>query len=150
MSLHTIVYSSREVRPMSDADKQQLLEKAREFNRAHGITGMLLYFDMVFFQVLEGPRVALEQLYERICKDVRHQDVTTHVSEAVDERLFPEWSMAYRAADGRSVRSAKALTDLFGADSAFANAEPVWGQQKKLMTLIGTVAKSMDKETVVH
>lgn len=142
MTLHTIIYSSREKTALSDEQKQELLEGARQHNSENGITGMLLYFDMVFFQVLEGPEDSLRALYAKIQNDPRHQDVTAHVDEAVSERLFPSWSMAYRKADGETVRSSDKIESLLAMGDTPPSAA-LHGQKAQLASLIGTVANSM-------
>ncbi len=72
----------------------QILEKARVNNRRRNVTGALLYNAGYFAQVLEGPKTAIEQVFERIQQDPRHGEVTIIDCSAIDLRDFPEWSMA--------------------------------------------------------
>jgi len=139
MSLHTIIYSSRENSSFSDSEKSELLDSARDFNSSKDISGMLLYFDRVFFQVLEGPRDQIHQLYDKIQKDSRHQSVTTHVDEPLEQRLFSEWSMAFKSTDGSSVKNQEIMSDIIEFDKG-CSAE---GQKQRLTSLIGTVARSL-------
>jgi hypothetical protein len=55
MSLYHLIYESQVTRPFSKPELVNLLQQARQFNEANGITGLLLYTpDGRFLQVLEG------------------------------------------------------------------------------------------------
>ncbi|HEX5803864.1 MAG TPA: BLUF domain-containing protein [Azospira sp.] len=95
----SIVYVSAATHPMSDAELEALLHKAREHNACHGISGLLLYGDGNFMQLLEGPPDEVAALYGRIQRDPRHHMVTTVLEEPDLPREFADWSMAYRRVD---------------------------------------------------
>ena len=65
-------------------------------NQQNGITGMLLYSNGNFLQVLEGERDAVDKTYARICEDARHTNAILIAEDAVTERHFAQWSMGYR------------------------------------------------------
>jgi hypothetical protein len=73
-----------------------ILESAVRRNSADGITGMLLYSDGNFLQVLEGTQENVRATYERICRDPRHRNITLLTEEEVPGRQFPHWSMGLR------------------------------------------------------
>ena len=80
-------------------DEDQLCEFSSSFSRnneEHGITGLLLYKDGSFMQVIEGEKLDIEQLYFNIEKDARHSGVVQLIKESIAQRQFPEWSMAVR------------------------------------------------------
>lgn len=80
-------------------DEGQLCELSSSFSRnneEHGITGLLLYKDGSFMQVIEGEKLNIEQLYFSIEKDTRHSGVVQLIKESIAQRQFPEWSMAVR------------------------------------------------------
>lgn len=143
MALHTIMYSSREVRLLTADQKRELLEAAREFNASHGITGMLLYFDRVFFQVIEGEESVIKALYESIKADPRHQNVGTVVDEPAMERLFPEWSMAYRALDGSVVSSSQQLEQMLAPDIPDDGSADRKGQRTRFLALVSAAANTL-------
>lgn len=97
--LLTIVYVSAATRLLDDAELEGLLRGAREHNARQGITGILLYGDGNFMQLLEGPAEAVDALYASIRRDPRHHMVTTVLEERGRAREFAEWSMAYRRID---------------------------------------------------
>ena len=85
------------------AEIDQILASARRHNRAAGVTGALLFSDGCFAQVLEGPRDAVEAIFETIQCDPRHADVTVLHLHPVEQRSFAAWSMAFAGIDGVSV-----------------------------------------------
>jgi hypothetical protein len=91
-----IIYMSSAVVPFSPAELQSLLEVSRRNNTALGVTGILLYKDGNFLQVIEGEKTVLDQLYAKIALDPRHGGVMTFFREEIPEREFPGWSMAFR------------------------------------------------------
>jgi hypothetical protein len=77
----------------------ELLERSRRNNAARGVTGMLLYHDGSFLQVLEGTPVAVESLYARIGQDPRHTDKILLFRHEDVERTFGEWTMGFHIVD---------------------------------------------------
>lgn len=73
----------------------RILMTSRKNNGKSQIVGGLYYGDGFFFQYLEGEQEAVSQLYDRIARDDRHQNVTTLVEEPLKERTFKNWSMKY-------------------------------------------------------
>ena len=88
-------YVSRFSRPLSKRDIEQIHSSAVRYNSQRGITGMLVCLGDTFFQVLEGKRATIDELYyKRIVPDNRHSDVICLKSESgVSQRMFPEWDM---------------------------------------------------------
>lgn len=73
-------------------------------NVGDGITGVLLYLDGLFVQILEGTQDRVEATFERICRDMRHTDLQLIDMISVSERMFDDWAMASLGMDphGRS------------------------------------------------
>ena len=95
--MHHLIYLSQATVPFNVPQLEQLLARARRFNTAYALTGVLLYGNDQFFQVLEGDAATVQALYTRIRQDPRHRNVTTYADKAIAERAFPDWQMAYRA-----------------------------------------------------
>lgn len=70
-----LVYTSYSTAPFSEEELIQLLNQSRVSNKKLDITGMLVYLDNKFIQVLEGERTAVVKLYEKIAGDPRHKKV---------------------------------------------------------------------------
>ena len=59
------VYVSSATRHLSEDENIGILRSAREHNEKSGVTGMLLYRDGNFMQVLEGPAGVVDSLFFR-------------------------------------------------------------------------------------
>ncbi len=61
-------------------------------NEAADVTGLLLHLhdarEAYFVQHIEGPRRAVEQAYERICRDELHVKATVLHQGACEQRVF--------------------------------------------------------------
>lgn len=94
--MQQLLYTSRALKPFNDLELEKLLEIARFNNSQKSITGMLLYCNSNFIQLLEGPEEDLAILFNIICKDERHVDVNKIMECNIDKPHFPEWSMGYK------------------------------------------------------
>lgn len=91
--LSRLLYASRPVQAPTEDDLAQLMGQARQRNEAHGVTGVLVYGDGVYLQVLEGGRGALSALYARLQRDERHRDLQLLGAGDIDQRRFGHWSL---------------------------------------------------------
>jgi hypothetical protein len=130
-SLVHAIYRSSAVEPMSNAELLELLGRARVVNTEMGLTGVLLHADGSFFQVLEGEPDAVDELYPRIARDRRHQNVVMIVREAIAQRAFGEWSMGFESVTRAEVAGIVGVNDFFQAGSCFENLTP--GRARKLL-----------------
>lgn len=92
---HELVYVSEATREMSIADLTSLLEQSREKNARLGITGILVYHDKKFMQLLEGNRTDIFSLYETIYLDERNRQNHLLWDAPIANRSFADWSMAF-------------------------------------------------------
>ena len=90
-----IIYASAAVVPFSDLELEQLLLRARANNTRLGVTGMLLYHDGSFLQVIEGDAPVLMTLFERIGRDKRHASVATLLERQIEAPHFGDWAMVF-------------------------------------------------------
>lgn len=93
--LHQLLYVSSATENFDDNDLVIILEKARKNNEALNITGMLLYHEGSFIQVLTGPKNAVEKLYSKIEKDDRHNQSRILLKHDVNNRQFENWTMGF-------------------------------------------------------
>jgi hypothetical protein len=94
--IHYLVYVSAATALLSKPALLELLTRARENNHRLGITGLLLYKDGDFIQLLEGPQAQVKALYEIIEADPRHTGAMVMLEGDRNERLFDDWSMGFR------------------------------------------------------
>jgi len=102
MVLYYILYISAGTNWFNEAELKDILKASHRNNTRDGITGLLLYGDGNFIQLLEGERVIVQRSFERISADTRHESVTIIDSGELSERNFPKWSMGFKAIDSFS------------------------------------------------
>ncbi len=90
-----LVYVSVAAENVSRDDLLEILSWSRTKNAEAGITGMLLYKEGNFMQVLEGEESAVRDLYTRIRQDPRHLGIVTLVEGERERRCFGDWSMGF-------------------------------------------------------
>ncbi len=92
-------YMSESLHPFSESELEKMLIRARRHNEAAGVTGILVYNKGVFLQLLEGEESAVHEIYKRICRDRRHHEIHCFFENYSKERMFADWSMAYKNID---------------------------------------------------
>jgi hypothetical protein len=90
-----LMYASRALPGLDQEELNAILRQSRTWNPKFGITGVLCLCQTgsLFIQVLEGGRVQVNQLYNKIVRDPRHGDVTLLSFEEIAERRFAGWAM---------------------------------------------------------
>lgn len=66
---------------------------ARRYNQHHGITGSLCYGNGHFLQCIEGKKVQVFDLKQRIFADSRHKNVEVLLLQVIEKRSFDDWRM---------------------------------------------------------
>lgn len=99
MLQYQIVYYSTATRDFTEDELVDLLVVANRYNKVKNITGCLVYANKKFVQLLEGERTEVLALFDKIKKDPRHSNVIVKVEMSVNEKLFPEWFMAFKFLD---------------------------------------------------
>jgi hypothetical protein len=89
----------------------ELLKVARANNARLGITGMLLYADGNFVQLIEGPDNAVDALYARISRDPRHTSLLKALDRPITERHYADWTMGFDRIGEAELKQVEGLTD---------------------------------------
>jgi hypothetical protein len=97
--MHRIIYLSSGIKIFSDEEINDLLKVSRNNNEKNGITGLLLYSDGNFMQILEGEKEAVESTYNKILNDKRHRNIILISKEPIKKRNFKEWKMGFSIVD---------------------------------------------------
>lgn len=92
---YRLIYASSARRRLAAPELEDILDVARRNNAREDISGMLLYRDGNFIQLLEGAEDAVLKLFETIKADARHGGIVVLDQRAVDARAVAEWSMGY-------------------------------------------------------
>lgn len=93
--IYQLVYVSTAAYPLSDRELNSLVADAVRKNKTLGITGMLLYREPYFLQLLEGDEEYVEKLFETIKADTRHDNLFVLTRGKVAAREFEHWAMAH-------------------------------------------------------
>lgn len=131
-SLIHCIYSSTAAGTFKEYEIPGLLEQIRKENGARDVTGMLLYIEGGFFQVLEGEPAVIDALIRRIQTDPRHARITIIIREPILERDFSEWTMGFEAIGLSEAGELLGENDFFESASCVAGLNA--GRAKKLLS----------------
>ena len=134
---HRLVYRSRLIPAESPAAMRAMIEAilaaSRRNNARVGVTGALMFSAGGFAQVLEGPRAAVEHVFERIQQDPRHDDVAVLSFGPVGGRAFDQWSMAYVGMVEVHADRYASLAAATGYDPSRMTGDAVFGMLEQLV-----------------
>ena len=116
-ALFHLGYVSTETQPHSMEQLVALLQEAREVNGSRDITGLLLYREGSFFQILEGPEQAVRQIFGRIEADPRHEQVRVLFTPETQNREFADWQLGFLNLDGVDVSALSGYSDFLNRDA---------------------------------
>jgi Sensors of blue-light using FAD. len=99
-----LIYTSRARQDFGAADLKKLLTHSRSNNDSVNVTGMLIYHNEAFLQVLEGDESSVRKIFKRIEKDPRHAGLVTLRSQKSfgERRIFGDWSMGFANASNNA------------------------------------------------
>jgi|SaaInlV_100m_DNA_5_1039725.scaffolds.fasta_scaffold26084_3 hypothetical protein len=123
--IHLIYICSAAITP-SEQDLIALLSQARCRNRSLGITGMLLYDNNTYIQVIEGEERDVHRIFNSIQNDSRVERLITLVEEEIECRDFPDWTMGFRNLKSHTTKLS-GFTEIFSGkvDPSIAEAKQV-------------------------
>ncbi|MDG0816810.1 BLUF domain-containing protein [Bdellovibrio svalbardensis] len=94
-----LVYLSHAVEDISYTDIRDILDVSRAHNAKEDITGVLIYREGYFLQVLEGNKESVLKLVAKIKDDDRNFKLRVLLEADSPVRLFADWSMAFLDGD---------------------------------------------------
>jgi len=115
--IYHLAYVSTETEPFSQIDLVELLAVARGANAERGVTGLLLYREGCFYQVLEGNEFAVNKTFHNIEQDPRHRDVQVLFKGESESREFPDWQMGFLNLDGIEADALAGFSDFLSRDA---------------------------------
>jgi len=92
-------------------------------NTAHTVTGMLIYANGRFLQMLEGERKDVLHTYERIQQDPRHRHVSLVLQRDISARLFSHWNMGFRHLAAEELQEQSEWLNYFDGEFAKSKAD---------------------------
>lgn len=100
--MYYLVYVSFAIKPFTPKGLRKLLIHCRDNNIENGITGILLYIEGKFVQILEGKSEKVKVLFEKIKRDRRHKDISRILEGPLESRNFPNFSMGFFTMDDKT------------------------------------------------
>ena len=117
MSIYCLVFTSVATRKISDEDLKGLLAKSRQYNLALNITGMLLYLDPYFMQILEGDESIIDEKFKKISNDEMHHKVSLTYKQPIEERSFSKGTMGFNKIGIEYFEDAENLIEIYKNDA---------------------------------
>lgn len=111
-----LIYASRATHAMTEKELEKVLAVARSRNSKQGITGLLLYAEEKFLQVLEGEEREVNDVYASIIKDPRNSGNVIYERKTISKREFPDWSMGFRQVRAEDKDKLKGFSDFLDKD----------------------------------
>jgi hypothetical protein len=93
--MHVIVYKSKNLISGKNLEKeiQNIISVAKDRNSKEDITGILIFNNNHFLQIIEGSKKSLKSLMADIENDKRHKDIEYLIDEPIKRRGFDSWNM---------------------------------------------------------
>lgn len=111
-----LIYISSATKAFSEEELFNLLEKSRERNKKQDITGMLIYKDGAFLQVLEGEEKDVDEIYQSVLNDDRNTANYLIERIKIRERNFPNWSMGFKDLTSQNIDELDGYSELMNKE----------------------------------
>ena len=128
-----IVYVSFSQKYLSDNQLDELLIDIRKRNKKQKVTGLLLYNDGSFIQLIEGNSKVIKSLFEKIKQDNRHTNVVLLLEEKIKKRAFPDWAMGYVKLNKEQMKSIPGYSDFMNSDDSIHIIESTTREAMRLL-----------------
>lgn len=110
--MYQLIYISTATINFKQPQLLSLLLEARSRNARLGVTGMLLFCEGNFIQVLEGSKEAVDEVFVSIKEDARHTGIIVVNETPVFNRSFAEWSMGFESTSINNISSLPGYHDI--------------------------------------
>ena len=100
--IYCLCYISKKSSHLNYNDIEEIVSSSQENNTDKQITGVLISYKEHFLQYLEGDSVEIYALFNKIKNDTRHEAIHLLQYSPLPNRLFSNWSMAYKEISGLS------------------------------------------------
>ncbi|WP_194765729.1 BLUF domain-containing protein [Tamlana sp. I1] len=100
--LKTICYISDSSRNLTFDVQKDIYKKAKINNSKNHITGVLIYKNYNFLQVLEGPKDMVDATYKRISSDPRHGNIFKVINTSIESRIFEDYNFGFTVIDDKT------------------------------------------------
>jgi hypothetical protein len=137
-----LMYHSHATEEFSTDDLLKLLFDARIYNHSHQISGLLLHSKGEFLQVLEGEPEYVDELFEKISRDYRHERVTLFQRKEIKQREFVQWAMGFENLSETSKQKIHGFSNFLEDDHQQLDDSMFSHDAKRLILCFKTLQKS--------
>ncbi len=116
--LSQLIYVSNRKPTCTQEEIEKILNSCKKNNPPLNITGILLYSDTKFIQLVEGEAKVIMSLYDKIKLDTRHSNPIMISYGMIQEKSFPSWHMGSKKLSGGDVDF---RTDISAEDKTIFN-----------------------------
>lgn len=85
---YAISYVSTAQIDLQDQGVNEIMTQTNLFNKMEDISGILLYNERNFFQLIEGEQNIIQELYAKISRDPRHSNIIKFLEKPVTKPPF--------------------------------------------------------------
>ena len=93
--MYTITYVSTASPDLNEEETKKLLVSAKKVNVSNGISGIFIYSDGNFFQIIEGEERTVKKLYKRIEQDNRHYNIIKLLDKSIEAFSFESYTSSF-------------------------------------------------------
>lgn len=139
---YAISFVSTAVNDLTQSEVVEILQNTESRNDHLGINGLLVYSEGNFFEVIEGEKNKILELYETILEDPRHKNLIKIFEKEVHKKLFKDEEAHFIAENTlyRKMEVENFLDCIKDLDQSSQN------MVKNMLTLIGINSKFQDRE----
>ena len=138
--MKAIAYTSKAADSFDSEQLKDLCEQAAKKNRELGITGYLSFNRKRFFQYLEGPDNAVDEVYSAIVKDQRHHIRRTIDTGVISKRRFGGWDLLVATgSSSSSIQIQDLIEDVMKSFSGRKSDE--WDSSRLVQEMLDQVSK---------
>jgi len=116
-ALYHLGYVSAEAVKFTEEALIALLTEARNANTDRNVTGLLLYREGSFYQVLEGSEADVMATFHHIEGDPRHKEVRVLFDGETESREFADWQMGFLNLDRIDMDTLSGFSDFMARDA---------------------------------
>lgn len=95
MNCHQLIYVSQPTIEFVDEALLDILKIAQIENHKQRISGLMVYHNGKFMQLLEGDEINVKNLFAKIQRDTRHTDIKVLLERDSAKRCFSTWAMGF-------------------------------------------------------
>lgn len=93
--MYTLVYISNAIQLFEERELEELFASTKASNSLKNITGILLYRDGTFMQIMEGNQEDVEKLFKTIERDPRHNNILRILQRNIEKPLFSHYQTGF-------------------------------------------------------